>query len=354
MGLIRTLLDLALVLIVVLLIFALLNQLTGQNKNVFNITNNVNVTFPKLTPKQNYVPRNQTLSYILSLINADRRKFGLPNVSYSNATSGQQHSDSMLKNAYFSHWDPYGLKPYMRYSALGGRGSVEENVAYMYNSAGVNVLQALQKMEYNMMYNDSSCCSNGHKYNILAPDHNEVSIGISYNTTTAFLTEDFIDDYIVWFYGTPNINNNMVTLVGGITNNDTVSAVEVVYDQPLSGMSVAQLRNTSSYGYGNAVAGIGYSSGGVYHYYPGLQTINASTYISQNSNFRLAFDISGLINKYGAGEYTVLVWITNRTSGSQNACYTDSNGIQHCTDFVAATYTLFVNSSRSVYTPTNV
>ena len=68
--------------------------------------------------------------YVLSLINKDRNQYGLGNVTLSSTSSGQQHTQSMLNYHYFSHWDIYGLKPYMRYTLLGGLGAVSENIAF--------------------------------------------------------------------------------------------------------------------------------------------------------------------------------------------------------------------------------
>ncbi len=85
------------------------------------------------------------------------------------------------------------MKPYMRYTLLGGNGVVDENIAYMYNSSGINAVNALKEMEYNFMYNDYNCCNNGHRKNILTPQHNEVSIGVAFNATSVYLVEDFIN-----------------------------------------------------------------------------------------------------------------------------------------------------------------
>ncbi len=363
----RGLVQLILLVIIVALLYEFLTRLGtapfGINLNNFNLSNlssitgvfnnrSFNLSYPGLiTPPPNNVPQNQTLSYTLGLINNDRNTFGLPNVSYSNESSAQQHADSMLMYHYFSHWDPYGLKPYMRYTLLNQTQGVDENVAYIYNSSGVNVLNALKKMEYDMMYNDAQCCDNGHKFNILSPQHNEVSIGVAYNRTTIYLVEDFINYYIGWVYGTPSFSNGAVNLKGSALSGYYLSTVEISYDPPITNMTRGQLDNTSTYSLGQQVAGVGHRTGTEVYTFPNLTTINATTYETQGSSFDVSFNMNKLIQQYGPGEYTVLVFLTNSTGQQQNYCYTDNGGIQHCNDFLASTYTFFINSTGQQYTP---
>ena len=149
-----------------------------------------------------YPPAYQTLaSYAVAVINHDRNGSGLGTVTLSPITSAQQHADSMLFFGYFSHFDTQGYKPYIRYSLLGGVGEVEENIAFVYwNSPYYTAIDKVEKsiseLEYSMMYNDSACCNNGHRDNILNPLHDRVSIGIAYNDTALYFVEDFENYYI--------------------------------------------------------------------------------------------------------------------------------------------------------------
>lgn len=341
MGLLSQLVLLFIVLAAVYLAYTYIPTGPQQLQQVLNSTGagRNGVSFPSTTTiKQESVPQNQTYAYALSVINKDRAQFGLANVSISNITSGQQHADSMMQHAYFSHWDTYGMKPYMRYTLVGGRGAVDENVAFIYNSSGINVLEAIKEMEYSMMYNDSACCNNGHRDNILTPSHNQVSIGVAYNATTIYFVEDFINNYITWFYGTPSYGGGNVSLAGSISGGYNLTQVEISYDQPVHNMTRAQLNATRSYSYGSTVAGIGYTVGRSTYYFPNLTTINASTYTLQGSDFDVKFGMGGLVSKYGAGEYTIMLWLSNATSG----------------DFIGSTYTIFINSSGEQYIPADV
>ena len=322
------------------------------------VNTSVNLTYPTTTTTiNNTVPQNQTIAYALSLINQDRNKYGLSNVTLAPETSGQQHAQSMLQYHYFSHWDIFGLKPYMRYTLLGGRQAVSENVAYIYDSRGINVFNAISQMEYNMMYNDLQCCNNGHRDNILDPTHDQVSIGVAYNATTIYFDEDFIDNYTTWFYGTPTYSNGAVKLQGTLMAPYQVSQVEISYDPQVMNMTVAQLDNTSSYSYGNVTAGIGYTSNGKIYSFPGIDTINASTYVVQGQKFDIAFNMSSQVAKQGAGEYTVMLWITNGTAGAQTQCHNvtrEGVGIRYCNNFLASTYTVFINNRGQQYTPQGI
>lgn len=296
-------------------------------------------------------PPSGLFAFALSVINMDRARYGLSNVTLSSITSGQQHAASMLTYGYFSHWDTYGMKPYMRYTLLNGRGAVSENIAtesskicsYVASiSAGcsgdLNATQSITEMEYNMMYNDSACCQNGHRDNILDPNHNQVSIGIAYNSSAIFLVEDFINNYVIWNTGMPSYaSGGTVSLSGATLGNFQVSSIEVSYDSLLRNMSISQLSQTSSYGYGSTIAGVVSNSN---LYYPNITTIVAERYASSGNAFDIAFSIQNLIKRYGAGEYTIILWLN--ASGSPGR------------SFIGSTYTVFINGNGLPYTPQNI
>ncbi len=313
------------------------------SSNFSHVVANAPVISTTAVPYNNSANSTQLEYYALSLINHDRQQYGLDNVTLSPEPSAQQHAQSMLAYNYFSHWDIYGLKPYMRYTLLGGTGASSENVAYQYSSScdllgicsgGINPGKSIQSMEYSMMYNDSICCNNGHRDNILNPNHNQVSIGIAYNSTTIYFVEDFIDNYIDWTNG-PGFSNGEVYLQGTLQSGYSINQVEVSYDTPLQSMSKAQLDNTTDYGYGPQVAGVVKNS---LYYYPNLTTIVADQYNINGNQFTINFNLQSTIGKYGAGEYTVVIYLNSPGQSS----------------FVGSTYTIFINSQGQQYTPSNV
>ena len=346
--------DLLLLAIIILLIVIFWSRIEAVVQVATAVITNSHIgsgfNFPNSTQTSNTknIGIGSLENYTLSLINKDRSEYGLSNVTIAPTPSGQQHANNMLQYSYFSHWDIYGIKPYMRYTILGGNGSMQENVAYTKSGVkacigslctsygNINVTAALAQMEYNMMYNDSVCCNNGHRDNILNPYHNEVSIGIAYNSSSVYLVEDFINNYISWLNSTPRIIGNEIILEGNIAPGYKLSTIEMIYDPPVSQMSVAQLDNTSEYSYGQAAAGI---VSNPFDYYPSLITINADRYYVEGNDFFIEFNNSKVVRKYGAGEYTVALWLNG----------TATNG-----SFIGSTYTIFIDPNGNVYTPSNV
>jgi len=350
MGLVSNILML---IIIVLLVVVFYSKITSTLELISTLISHYhvgsNLNFPNVTSQSNpNVSSGPLINYTLSLINKDRATYGLKNVTLSPITSAQQHSESMLQYNYFSHWDIYGMKPYMRYTLLNGTGAVQENIAYTKSGiktciasycstfGNLNVTNSLSQMEYNMMYNDSGCCNNGHRDNILDPNHNQVSLGVAYNSTSIYLVEDFIDNYITWFNNTPSVNGTEVNLKGSLNSSYQLSSVEVLYDPTVTMMSQAQLNQTSDYGYGQAIAGVVSSP---LDYYPSISTIIADTYYTKGTDFLVAFNVSKIITQYGAGEYTITIWLNGTSSNSS---------------FVGSSYTIFVNQADQIYLPGNV
>jgi uncharacterized protein YkwD len=322
---------------------------TQQSTLPPSTTQKATTTIARVTTQQ-YSGGNATVEYALGLINRDRNNYALHNVTLSSEPSAQQHANSMLANSYFSHWDTHGMKPYMRYTLLGGRGSVTENIAFVYNSSGINITSTLKEMEYNFMYNDYKCCQNGHRDNILNPWHNQVSIGIAYNETAIYFVEDFIDSYIAWLGGTPSVSDNLnVTLLGSLPNGYSLSSIQINYDVPVSNLTQADFNMSpynGPYSYGTTVAGIGYTSGNEYFYFGNITTINATAYDINGTTFNVAFGLKKLEAQDGPGEYTIMMLLDN---GTAQACAAGA-----CSPFVGATYTIFVDPAGMPYIPSQV
>jgi uncharacterized protein YkwD len=353
MGLVANILMLILVVLIVIIFYPNIISMIQFAKYYFSHFNvGSNYAFPNSTNPQSAQNTNagSIINYTLYLINKDRSQYGLPNVTLSVISSGQQHANNMLQYNYFSHWDIYGMKPYMRYTLLGGTESVQENVAYTKSGVkacllshcttvgNINATAAVKQMEYEMIYNDSACCNNGHRDNILDPNHNQVSIGVAYNGSSVYLVEDFINNYINWLNGTPSINSSTyeVNLKGSIASGYKLSTIEITYDPIITNMSQYQLDQTSEYSYGTPIAGVAGSS---LDYFPSLTTIVADAYYVSGNNFLASFNLKKLIDGNGEGEYTITEWINGTASGS---------------NFVGSSYTIFVNSNNQIYTPQNV
>jgi len=262
---------------------------------------------------------NILANYVLMLINNDRQNNGITtNVSLDFNPAAQQHAYSMLINGYFSHWDTQGYKPYMRYTIAGGNGSVEENVAYeQYNGRFTSVStveDALKQLEYQMVYNDSAH-QNGHRFNILDPYHNYVSIGIAYDTNYVYLVQDFENLYIHWNY-LPSINSNaLVTLGGNFTMSKDIQMIEIFYDplpQPLTPQQLSSSPYNDGYDQGTFLGGVVPNG---YQVQEGI-TITAIDWSVFSNTFFISFNMKNLVKLYGNGVYTVYVAV-QLTTGKQ-------------------------------------
>ena len=247
--------------------------------------------------------------YALGLINSDRATASLAPVQLSQSPAGQQHSDSMLRYGYFSHWDTQGYKPYMRYSLLGGRSGVGENIAYasyfpgrFSNSQAVEA--AIAMLESSMMYNDSACCNNGHRDNILNPLHTRVSIGIAYNYTILYFAEEFENYYL-------NVNFSLdshyvVSMSGTVASSVNPQEVLVAFDPSPSALTTHQLNTGPNHYDPGAIVG-----GVLTPCTFGCPTFNqgttayATTWQFGPSRFDLVFPLADFVNANGAGVYTL-------------------------------------------------
>lgn len=276
----------------------------GPSGNELNGTN-IQISYPA-----NF---DQLESYTLAIINQNRTSEGLLPVTLSPMPSGQQHADSMLEYNYFSHWDTQGYKPYMRYSLLNGTGYVEENVAYEYSSfpsfvTTQSVERVIGSLEWQMMNNDSQCCNNGHRDNILNQYHNRVSIGIAYSPTYVYLVEDFENYYAT--LKTPINNGSTVTLLGNTSVVLSPNSVQIFYDPTPTNLSVSTLSNdyNTAYGQGTFVGGVVPPCDNLLQpcqrFSQGI-TVAASTWQVGANAIDIQFSLSNFIAKSGQGVYTI-------------------------------------------------
>jgi uncharacterized protein YkwD len=293
-------------------------------------------------------------NFTIGVINAERSAAGLQPVALSAVLSGQQHADSMAYYGYLSHWDNQGYKPYMRYTLLGGTGSVEENVALNYCTTSQpnstqdvatgcslqTVENAINGSEWLMLNNDSACCSDGHRQNILNPLHDSVSLGIAYNSTTVFLVEDFESDYIgneslQVSGGTVTLQGTILAYQKGWMESQSGAEISVYFDPTPSNISLGDLHLLTScsqysevdepaacqyqgaYTPGTAVSTVFYpcpagrvcSSSGNYTYSQRWDTSFAT------GGFDIVFSMSALESEYGSGVYTLYLWPAEVAAG---------------------------------------
>jgi uncharacterized protein YkwD len=266
-------------------------------------------------------------AYALGQINADRAANGTGPVVLGYNQAAQQHADSMLYHGYFSHFDTQGYKPYMRYSLLGGRGGDAENVAFysyslpQYTSTSA-VEDAIKTLEHAMVYDDVSCCNNGHRYNILDPLHNVVSIGVAYNSTHLYFDEEFENDYINLDFqvtGASSSTPYYVTMTGAFTQQVAApNSIYVGYDPIPSPETPAQLdAGPHEYGPGTLVGGVLPKTGvfGDCAQFSQGTTVCADRWDISSSAVDIAFSLQQFVTNYGPGVYTIYL-ITGASTDS--------------------------------------
>jgi len=262
---------------------------------------------PAETQEKNQDTNSQLIQYSLTLINKDRKKHGLRNVTLGTLKCAQQHAEDMLQKGYFSHWDTMGMKPYMRYSLEKGIGFVAENVAWsrrpMFTT--IDLMNNIKKLQHIMVYNDS--LSNwGHRDTILNPIYNRVNLGIAYDSENLYLVQDFeyicleklvVDQMSETSYG---------YYVTGDTpwENITIEGIVMYFDPNPKNKTKYELMQEP---YNN-----GYDQGTFIGMIlpkncksPEGKTITATTWNVDPSNFYITFSLLEALELKGEGVYTL-------------------------------------------------
>jgi uncharacterized protein YkwD len=263
-------------------------------------------------------------AYALKLINDDRANSSVGPVNLSSNQAGQQHADSMLTYGFFSHYDTQGYKPYMRYSLLGGRGADAENVAYIQDPSAhfstSSVENAIKTLEHAMIYNDSACCNNGHRDNILGTLHNKVSIGIAYDTAHVYFDEEFENDYITLSFFVSSTNQVTMTgvpLQSSVTGKS--NSIYIAFDSTPQPQTPAQLNNgPNEYGPGTLIGGVLPPCNSLLNacrQFNGI-SVNADTWKFSSTQVDVSFSLQEFIRAYGSGVYTVYLITGSDTSSA--------------------------------------
>ncbi|MGQ9782001.1 MAG: CAP domain-containing protein [Nitrososphaeria archaeon] len=272
---------------------------------------------------ETYVNRTELVLHVLELINDDRADFKLSPVMLGNNSAAQRHADDLLKLDCLSHWGSNGMKPYMRYTILGGKNYVEENVAavFIFNNSTTPSTEEIKLMfedlEYRMMYNDSA--SNwGHRNNILDPSHTHVNIGVSYSYHAVIVVQDFENVLVDWQIF--DARNTKVTLKGRLLANLQPYLILVYYDplpEPLTADQLRQPPYNSGYSMGDKLGAI-LNRG----YEVSIPYIYATKWSRLGANFEVSFDFSKFVQKEGV--YTIVLEVVD---GSGHLSFATSHSI---------------------------
>lgn len=267
---------------------------------------------------------------MLELINAERKKAGVPPVELGDNIAAQLHAESAIENCFPSHWGIDGLKPYMRYSLAGGYQPNGENGSGAVCTSAV-VPSGKWVVESTM---DSLVNSPDHFGNIVHRHHRRVNLGISYDRHSLSVAQHFEGDYVE-YDDLPAIIDGMLSFSGKTKNGVRFDkkedmGVEIYYDPPPHTLTHEDVAQTYAYCYGLKVAAFlkpipkgwsyptdnfdskyetcpGDPYGTTYENVKGDYII-ASKWISSDTSFALEADISKVLSKYGEGVYSAMVW----------------------------------------------
>ena len=124
--------------------------------------------------------------FMLGLINEERRKAGIPEVSLGDNNAAQIQTENANRDCVSGHWGTDGLGPPMRYSLAGGYQSNGENASgynYCLSPEEKPRYRAIGSIEESIRRTmDGYMNSPGHRDNILYPWHRKVNLGLSWDT----------------------------------------------------------------------------------------------------------------------------------------------------------------------------
>ncbi len=282
-------------------------------------------------PAQRHLELKQLM---LELINDARRAAGAPDVRLGTNAAAQQHAEQMVDGCFHSHWGLDGLKPYMRYSLLGGYQSNAENAAqqdrWRPGSHPCAVPASTEAPNLEQLVRDAMTGwlnSPGHRRNLLDPSHRLVNVGIAWRGgVDAYVfraVQHFEGDY-ARLDSPISLTGGVLTLSGRVASGASLATGLLVYhDPPPQPQSRLSLAATDAYCGGYPVAAVvphanwSYRSTTPNCVEPGLggqrsdgSWINLPIIVAERWNggettFDIRADLSSVLRDYGAGVYTV-------------------------------------------------
>ncbi len=317
-------------------------------------------------------------SIMLGLINAERKKAGVPEVSLGDNIAAQIHAENSIRDCVSGHWGTDGLGPPMRYSLAGGYQSNGENASgYSYcltdeewpSYASIHAQGGIQNKLRQIMRGYMN--SPGHKSNILYAWHRKVNLGVAWDTHQMWNVQHFEGDYA---------DCSVPPMIEGTTLRVSCTAKEVFpsgvfaqqiyYDPPYHALRRGQIARSYGYVSGNVVGLLREEAGQGYYWptdeeqvthYSGCTPYDVDPSLPPPSSFDemwslhnkaklceptettvtvpwitgdltidgrsfvLAHDIGPVLGKHGTGVYTLVVWGCSVPDSPDNPCVDDNS-----------------------------
>jgi len=263
----------------------------------------------KETPKG--LGLEEARQYLVSLINRDRAFHKLKPVVLDEVASnaGQSHTDEMATNGYLAHWGMDGKKPDQRYTEGGGRDAVSENATADNDAVAMPLLPhgTFQKSDMeeieNGFYNEKPPMD-GHRKNILRPEHNRVGIALSLAGTAEenryACTQEFVDHYGEFAEIPKTLKlGQTFKLEGKLDKGVHFYSVELDREDLPKPMSIAALNKTYSYSFPEE---------SVANYWPGNYKTDAPVTLEKKDGSEVFWVDIHLPTSFKKGLYYVLVW----------------------------------------------
>ncbi|HEY9871338.1 MAG TPA: CAP domain-containing protein [Candidatus Obscuribacterales bacterium] len=268
---------------------------------------------------------DEARQYMLSLINRDRASQGVAPVTLDEAASraAQQHSDEMAGWGYVSHWDRQGRKPDQRYSEAGGSGAVFENVytnhdipflGYRSRLAERQLFPRREIEKAQAWFFEQEAPRDGHRRNVLDPNHNKVGIGLSLAVDKNFgsritVCQEFVNEFVTLAESPDELAPGKQSRVAGrLDSNLALHAVQICREGEPRPMTPYDLKKTSSYSLPSQAVAICYPA----PYCSPLPVNLVKT--SAGEEFCLVLNPD---DKWQDGLYYIMVWV--RKPGSKAA-----------------------------------
>ena len=204
-------------------------------------------------------------NYMLELVNEARAQAGSPTVSLGTNAAAQLHAEQGVEECTTSHWDRYGLKPYMRYSLTGGSNYNAENIATYFTCIDG---EAESPFSWSLLFgHDVETAvedairglldSPGHRETMLEPDYSVMNAGVSWNKQAFNIVQQFETNFVE-FTEEPELKDGVLRMEGRTKElpdfgDDHQLLVLIYYDPPLVRLRPNQLVRTSCYSQGDPI-----------------------------------------------------------------------------------------------------
>jgi uncharacterized protein YkwD len=163
----------------------------------------------RIAPPKPVLTVEEARRYMLVLINRDRRTECLPPVELDEGAptrAGQGHAEDMAAHGFLGHWGTDGSTPELRHTEAGGADMVLENASCFVDEHARTLdkrpmIRAEEVEKTQGMFFNEVPPNDGHRKNILKPQHRKVGIGLAQPIATPTeipvpcFAQEFTDPY---------------------------------------------------------------------------------------------------------------------------------------------------------------